>query len=76
LFETSLYIYILLIYFAGKIDHQFTGDLDAVTSALQRSRDSMRDVLQLTELPEIDQEESDVLKHMRIQQLVSRCVYQ
>ena len=73
-----IYIYCLYIYifFAGKIDHQFTGDLDAVTLALQRSRDSMRDVLQLTELPEIDQEESNVLKHMRIQQLVSRCVYQ
>ena len=39
--------------------------------ALQRTRRSLHDVICLDEVPEVEGNETDVLKHMRIQELVS-----
>ena len=52
-------------------DPSFSGDVERVTQALQRSRSSMMSVLQLMEVPEIDGEETDVQRHMRAQELAT-----
>lgn len=66
-----IYIY---IYTGFKQNMHFVctqGDVEAVKNALQTSRRSMTSVLSLDELPEFDGEETEELKHMRIEQLVS-----
>ena len=52
-------------------DPSFSGDVERVTQALQRSRSSMMSVLQLMEVPEIDGEETDIQRHMQVQELAT-----
>ena len=47
------------------------GSMEDLDAQLKKQRDSMQDVLQLTELPEIDGEENAVEHHMRVHELVA-----
>ena len=49
----------------------YSGDDTKVNEALQKSRGSMRDVLDLDELPCVEGEDTGELKHMRIHELVT-----
>ena len=56
----------------GLFSSSVGGDLSKAESALQRSRGSMKSVLELKEVPEIDGEDTDGShEHMRIQELAT-----
>ena len=45
--------------------------MSGVQAALQRSRNSMKNIVHLEELPEFDAADTDELQHMRFQEPVS-----
>lgn len=48
-----------------------SGNEEAAIEAMQRTRGSMREVLELVDIPEIDENDPE-LDHMRLTELVSR----
>ena len=73
---THTYIYILCISIICNVLDTYTyrsmqqGSEEVALKSLQRNRDSMGDVLQLQNVPEIEQD-GEILEHMRIQELVT-----
>lgn len=47
------------------------GNMEEVEAHIKMHRQSMQDVLQLTEIPELGGDEDQVLHHMRINELVA-----